>query len=967
MTEGIERARRRSWGRIAVAIAIVVLPLAYFYPALTGEVALVQGDGWTQNLGVRVLTGRLIAAREWPLWNPYIFAGTPLLASIYPGALYPPNWLFALFSPGVAMNAVVITTYHLALWGTYLYARRIGATRLGSLLAGIAFTFGGYLLAHMGHTSRIAAAAWLPWILLALEMIARRGAFTWAALGAVFVALQQYAGEPQMTFYTVLVAGAGWIFHLVKGERAITRRRFIWLTLIMACGGALLAMPQLLPQRELLAQGERARITYEYFSGFSLPPRQIFNLIFPYFFGGAAMDPYKVSYWGEWSVGETCGYVGLLTVMLSLLAVYAGRKNRMVWFWAGVLLISYLLALGGYWPRLNQLLYGLPVYNLFRAPSRHLFEFTFAAAVLSGLGVSALARAPWNERLRAWAFGAGGLTLLFAATTIAYRFYGESLVTQIPRPPHSGSLAIPDFLFPLAAFISSVIALAWYARARSALAGVLLAAVLLADLAAFGQFFYWRVIRMSVNERLQDPPSVKFIKEREGDPNAFRIVSHSLLPFAYNYELLNYPNVSIARGLPSVNGYDALRLLRTSTLAGEMTLDGYVTDPSVFGNLHQGFNLLNVKYLLHERPVPIDASRGLNYDGVWFEPEPLNWELKPGRHEELGPGGVTATALALVTTMANSGHLADGTPVARIRLHAKGGSVIEHEVQAGRDTAEWAWDRKDVRASIRHARARVVESWPAGDFEAHRYLARFEFPRAEIERIELDYLLEEASLIIMRASLIDAQTGLSVPLEIFNPPRERWRMLARFGQIDIYENLAPLPRVWFVREIKVAPRAAVLSAVRSGRMANGEAFKPLETALIEAEDQGRRPLPVIGEAPGARAQVTSYRANRIEIATENPHPGFLVASEIYYRGWEALIDGRRVPVERVDHALRGVAVPAGAHRVEFVFLAHSFRRGALYAALGIGLLAAGLWIDRSRHKSGDRFWRRPRRARDLEE
>ena len=70
---------------------LILLPIIYFYPAVMGEVSLVAGDGWTQNLGVRVLIGRMIAHGQIPLWNPFIFAGTPLLASIYPGALYLPE------------------------------------------------------------------------------------------------------------------------------------------------------------------------------------------------------------------------------------------------------------------------------------------------------------------------------------------------------------------------------------------------------------------------------------------------------------------------------------------------------------------------------------------------------------------------------------------------------------------------------------------------------------------------------------------------------------------------------------------------------------------------------------------------------------------------------------------------------------------------------------------------------------
>ncbi|MBL8189264.1 MAG: hypothetical protein JNK38_14745, partial [Acidobacteria bacterium] len=211
--------------QIVVALTLFLLPLLYFFPAVLGKVTLAPGDGWTQILGIRVLIGQLLANGELPLWNPYIFAGMPLLASIQPGALYPPTWLFAVFSPQVAMNLLVLTTYHVALFGTYLFARRVGASRIGAVIAAVTFSLGGYMVAHLGHTNRINAAAWLPWILLAIEQLHRQYRWRWVALGAIFIALQQFAGDPQMTAYSAILAGAYTIFTLALRTQSADRKR----------------------------------------------------------------------------------------------------------------------------------------------------------------------------------------------------------------------------------------------------------------------------------------------------------------------------------------------------------------------------------------------------------------------------------------------------------------------------------------------------------------------------------------------------------------------------------------------------------------------------------------------------------------------------------------------------------------------------------------------------------------------
>ena len=182
------------------------------------------------------------------------------------------------------MNWMVITTYHIALIGAYLYARRIGCNRVGSMIAGIAFAFGGYMTAHLGHTNLIAAAAWLPWILLAVEELYLNLRWRWVALGASFIALQLLAGEPQMTCYSIIVAGSYGLFSLTLRESRERRGRFLFGAVAMSVCGILLSAIQLLPERELLQQGERAALSYETFRRLLSPAPAFFPDNLPLFF-----------------------------------------------------------------------------------------------------------------------------------------------------------------------------------------------------------------------------------------------------------------------------------------------------------------------------------------------------------------------------------------------------------------------------------------------------------------------------------------------------------------------------------------------------------------------------------------------------------------------------------------------------------------------------------------------------------
>ncbi|MFN0111596.1 MAG: YfhO family protein [Blastocatellia bacterium] len=947
-----------------------MLPLIYFFPAVLGKVTLAPGDGWTQILGIRVLIGQMIAQGDLPLWNPYIFAGMPLLASIQPGALYPTTWLFAVLSPQVAMNALVITTYHVALFGTYLFARRIGTTRVGALIAAMAFSFGGYMVAHLGHTNRIGAAAWLPWILLAIEQLRQRPCWRWVTLGALFIALQAFAGDPQMTLYTAMTAAAYGLFALFSRLQPQLRARFAMvLTAMVGCGG-LLSMILLLPAREMQKLGDRAGIDYQYFAQFSFPPSQLFELFFPYFFGGATAAPYSVPYWGRWNLTETCGYVGMAAWLLAFAAVFAARygtesgsdrvisqdysprepgryrspfpTDGVIRFWAILAVVALLLAFGSFLPfDINKLLHRVPVFNLFRASGRNLFEFDFALAMLAGLGATALAQLDRVSARRVLLKSSAVLATIVVAGAVVYCFFGKGLKTEVPIPAKAADWSNPEFYFPMVFLALSVAAIMLYARRWSALSGAALTVVLFLDLFSFGFFYEWRLIdnkHYNVTERLADPPSVKFIKQREADWNSFRVLSQSPTPYDGNSDLLNYPNFSVVRGLQMVNGYDPARLPQMSEVAGRLTLDGVMMEHSALSAQSQGFNLLNAKYLLNERATLSDQT--ITYDGVGFDARQMDLPLELRGQVRLD-ARATASELAIISSMENAGNVVNGSQVLNVRLRTTDGRMIEQELLAGRDTGHW---KPDASAAIASRNKTGVLG--------KGFLARLKFDRAEIESVEFECLLNSGGLMVTRASLFDAATNSSLPLAAVNLPPERWRKLIEFGEVEVYENLKALPRAWFANKAIIAPSAEALRIVKTGRLADGQAVNFGETVLLESELFAKRQLKIpLANSSSAVAnsipnsnndvKVTRYSPNRIELQANNSQPGFLVLSEIYFRGWEVWVDGKRSSVDRVNFTLRGVELSPGNHKVEFVFRAPSFRTGAVYSAIGLLLLGVG--------------------------
>jgi uncharacterized membrane protein YfhO len=80
-----------------------------------------------------------------------------------------------------------------------------------------------------------------------------------------------------------------------------------------------------------------------------------------------------------------------------------------------------------------------------------------------------------------------------------------------------------------------------------------------------------------------------------------------------------------------------------------------------------------------------------------------------------------------------------------------------------------------------------------------------------------------------------------------------------------------------------------------------------------------------------------------------------VFSEIYYsKGWNVFIDGNKADYVKVNYALRGMAIPAGQHTIEFRFEPSSYKTGNMLMLIGsllaYGLIIAAIITDRRKKK-----------------
>ncbi|MDQ5846482.1 MAG: YfhO family protein, partial [Acidobacteriota bacterium] len=338
----------------------------------------------------------------------------------------------------------------------------------------------------------------------------------------------------------------------------------------------------------------------------------------------------------------------------------------------------------------------------------------------------------------------------------------------------------------------------------------------------------------------------------------------------------------------------------------------------------------------------------LEKEGIRFSGEDDAVELGPGETVKVMDVPAEGDTMVLVTSLAHAANEKDQAPVAKLRLRTSYGQVIEHDLRAGVETAEWAHDRPDVRAVVLHHLAPVFDSRQEGSvdgFPAYRYWARIKpGKRVGVREAEIVNTSAQAVLTIWKATLYDAVTRRSTPFSFAKP--DRWQPVYEKDNVIILENQRALPRAWLVAEAEVIDSEEALRAIRGE---GGKTFDPKRTALVETSPETLPALPGGQISSSASATISLYEPNRLTIKTTADSASMLVVSEVAYPGWHATLDGAEVPIFVTNYLLRGVAVPSGSHVVEMRYTAPRARKG-LIISVSILITFAGILVYARRRR-----------------
>ncbi|MCG3133274.1 MAG: hypothetical protein HMLKMBBP_00399 [Planctomycetes bacterium] len=376
--------------------------------------ATYAGTVWEQA-AAQVRAGKI------PLWFHEFDCGAPLAAAWMHGLLYPGLLLFAALPLGAALAWSCALHAGLGAAGMAAFLSRRGCGAAGAAGGALLFALSDGLVGRTcaGHANLVAAIAWIPWVLLAIDgcVRGRRGAAAWLGLASGFGLL---AGHVQVwALAGPMIAAFAGSEALRAGDRRGAFRR-------LAGGAALglgIASPQILLTAEFLAGAAPLAEARELLVLASTPPDVLAAKVLSAWSGPPPADPaFDLR-------PEHRSVAGLWIFALAAWGVASRAPRR--GFWTGFALFG-LVASIGLRSGATAWIFDVPPFSFGRTPARVNVLALVAIPVLAGYGISFLA-----ARMR-WPAAAAACALAAA--------FGTPPARSVPSGAHrtDWSSAIPE-------------------------------------------------------------------------------------------------------------------------------------------------------------------------------------------------------------------------------------------------------------------------------------------------------------------------------------------------------------------------------------------------------------------------------------------------------------------------------------------------------------------------------------------
>ncbi|MCR8558564.1 YfhO family protein [Mucilaginibacter sp. BJC16-A38] len=201
--------------------------------------------------------------------------------------------------------------------------------------------------------------------------------------------------------------------------------------------------------------------------------------------------------------------------------------------------------------------------------------------------------------------------------------------------------------------------------------------------------------------------------------------------------------------------------------------------------------------------------------------------------------------------------------------------------------------------------------------------------------------------------LVDNQFAKGINPAVLDMLNTKYIINADTGRsLKVMANPAACGNAWFVRQVKYVANA-------DEEMQALNKFSPKDEAIVDQQYKGLlKEIQPNNDTTGT-IKLTAYNPDHLTYQSTSKTGGIAVFSEIYYnKGWNMLIDGAEQPYFRADYLLRAASIPAGNHKIEFIFHPASYYTGEKISMAGsvILILALGgaVYAERRRKTGNDK-------------
>jgi hypothetical protein len=365
--------------------------------------------------------GREIAEGRLPLWNPHIFAGAPYLANPHTAMFFPLTWLVWLLPAAPALTLHAVGKIVLIGLATYWCGRVLALSRGAAFFGAVAFMLSGPVIVWL-HWPYATTMAFLPLLVGVVERMRERGDARSMALLAITVALDLFAGYPQGSVWTIVVAG---VWALARARGAVGGGRRFAGRVVAGIGlGGLAASVQILPFLEYARESAVVAYREQWMPYLWLPGRAAVTWLVPFFFGDVR------HFQGDWNFNVVTLTVGVVpwVVLPAAFAVAFHRTATLVL--TAILLVGAAVVYGVPW--VGPSIAALPVLgwgqSLRVAP-----VLSFALAMLGAIGVDAITALGPERRRRVGFAVAGTVAALVGLVFVAVVGHPEMLASPSTR------------------------------------------------------------------------------------------------------------------------------------------------------------------------------------------------------------------------------------------------------------------------------------------------------------------------------------------------------------------------------------------------------------------------------------------------------------------------------------------------------------------------------------------------------